>query len=51
MFSLKKNQLLVSIGIYIQEMHVIFNGVNVNGKDTGETERRDVPKISNWSLK
>ena len=42
MFSMKKNKLLVSINIYIQEMHVIFNDIKVYGKEIWEIEHREV---------
>ena len=42
MFSMKKNKLLVSIDIYIQEMHMIFNNINVYGEEIREREHHDV---------
>ena len=42
MFSMKKNKLLVSINVYIQEMHVIFNDIKVYRKEIWEIEHREV---------
>ena len=44
MFSMKKNKLLVSINNYMQGLHVIFNDINIYGKEIREIEQRDVPK-------
>ena len=40
MFSMEKNKL------HIQEMHMIFNDINVYGKQIGEIEQPDIPKKS-----
>ena len=40
MFSMEKNKL------HIQGMHMIFNDINVYGKQIGEIEQPDIPKKS-----
>ena len=40
----EKNKLPVSANNYIQEMHMIFNSIKINGREIWEIEHCDVQK-------
>ena len=44
MFSMKENKLLASINNYIQVMHMVFNDIDISGKEIWEVEHCDIQK-------
>ena len=44
---MKENKLLASINNYIQGMHMVFNNIDISGKEIWEVEHCDIQKKKN----